>query len=276
MKIWLHDRLVPPEDAVVSVLDHGFTVGDGVFETISVRQGQPCALTRHLRRLAASAAGMGLPQPDANRLRTAISAVLAAEPLDVGRVRITWTSGVGPMGSGRDGGEPTLVIVATGVQPWPATTRVALVPWTRNEHGASTGLKTTSYVENVVALAYAQRQGADEALLLNTAGRLCEGASTNVIVEVGGRLVTPPLSSGCLAGITRELALEWCGVNEADITVDQLMCAEEILVTSSTRDLHPVSRLIADGVTRDLTAPGPLSRSAIALFAERLAETPDP
>lgn len=276
MRIWLHDRLVAEDHAMVSVLDHGFTVGDGVFETLSVRNGTPFAVRRHLQRLARSAAGMGLPTPDEQRIHAAMAAVLDGEPIDWGRLRITWTSGVGPLGSGRDHGEPTLVIVATEVSSWPPTTSLALVPWPRNERSAIAGLKTTSYGENVVALAHAHRAGASEALFLNTAGQVCEGASTNVIVSINGDLVTPPLSSGCLPGITRELAMEWCGVREADISLDDLVAADEVLITSSTRDLHPVDTLHLDGQTRHLPAPGPLSQTAIATFARMAFEQPDP
>lgn len=276
MTVWLNDRLVPDADARVSVLDHGFTVGDGVFETLAIRDGVPIALTRHLRRLRTSALGLGLPDPDLVRIRDAVTAVVDADRLVRGRLRITWTSGPGALGSGRDTGEPTLVIVAVPTPAWPPTTTVAVVPWPRNEHSAIAGLKTTSYAENVVALAHARSLGADEAVLLNTAGRVCEGASTNIIVVVDGRLLTPSLASGCLAGITRELAIEWCGVEEAELTLRDLVAADEVMLTSSTRDLHPVSSLIAPEGTRTLPAPGPVSRRAMATFAERLASTPDP
>ena len=95
--------------------------------------------------------------------------------------------------------------------PWPAVTEVVVVPWPRNEHGALVGLKTVSYGENVVALAFAADRGAGEALFGNLAGNLCEGTGTNVFVGLAGRLVTPPLSSGCLPGVTRDLLLEQRG-----------------------------------------------------------------
>jgi branched-chain amino acid aminotransferase len=137
-----------------------------------------------------------------------------------------------------------------------------------------TGLKTTSYAENVVALARAAQAGASEALLANTAGHLCEGTGSNVFVAVGGRLLTPPLPSGCLAGITRELVLEVVPeAEEADLPMDVLERADEVLLTSSTRDVQAVR--CVDG--RPLAgAPGPWAREALARFAGLAAVDHDP
>src|SRR5690606_36162816 len=106
---------------------------------------------------------------------------------------------------------PTLLVAVAEMPERPETTAVVTVPWTRNERGALTGLKTTSYAENVRALAYAAERGCSEAIFGNTVGDLCEGTGSNIFVVVDGRLLTPPLSSGCLAGITRALVLEWYG-----------------------------------------------------------------
>src|ERR1700712_5525548 len=93
--------LAHPDQPVLPVTDHGFTVGDGVFEAVKVVDGTPFALTRHLRRIARSARGLGLPEPDPDAVRRAVSEVLDAEHIDLGRLRITWTGGPAPMGSGR-------------------------------------------------------------------------------------------------------------------------------------------------------------------------------
>ena len=106
---------------------------------------------------------------------------------------------------------PSLIVSTSPLAEWPAVADVAVVPWVRNERSATAGLKTTSYAENVVALRYAHERNASEAILANTVGELCEGTGSNVFVGVGGKLVTPPLESGCLAGITRELVIEWLG-----------------------------------------------------------------
>ncbi|WP_426566795.1 aminotransferase class IV [Angustibacter sp. McL0619] len=278
LRAWVNGSLVDPGAPSLAALDHGLTVGDGVFETLRVVDGVPFALTRHLRRLASSAGGLGLVPPDADRLREGIDQVLAAaEPLARGRLRLTMTGGVGPLGSGRADVPPSYVVVAGPVGPHEEATTVAVVPWTRNERSAVAGLKTTSYAENVVALAYASARGGTEALFANTRGQLCEGTGSNVFLAVGARLLTPPLSSGCLAGITRELLIEWAiadgvDVAEAELGLDDLRAADEVMLTSSTRDVQAVA-----GVDdRRLDAPGPLTRRMAELFARRAADDLDP
>lgn len=279
MRTWVGTRdggrLVPAEQATVSVLDHGFTVADGVFETLKATPDGPFALTRHLRRLATSAAALGLPAPDDGVIRAAVDDVLAAgrdEMGTLGRLRITYTAGPAPLGSDRGDATPTLTVVLAPAAPWPATTSAVTVPWVRNERSPLAGVKSTSYAENVIALKHAHDQGASEAVFANTRGELCEGTGTNVIVVVDGQALTPSLASGCLAGITRELAIEWLGVQEADLPIDVLATADEVLLASSTRDLHPVVRMDE----RTWPAAGPLGREIQALFAARAAADIDP
>ncbi|MBA3265923.1 MAG: aminodeoxychorismate lyase [Nocardioidaceae bacterium] len=243
MIAWCNGSLVDPEAPAVSVLDHGFTVGDGVFEAIKVVENRPFALTRHLARLARSARGLGLPDPDAARIRGAIDEVLEGQHISWGRIRITFTAGISPLGSNRVPTQPTLVVVVTEAQPYPPTTKVVTVPWPRNERGALAGLKTTAYAENVVALAYAAERGGSEAIFANIAGNLCEGTGANVFCVFEGQIVTPPLSCGCLAGITRELIIEWCDVQERDITMAEFARADEVFLASTTRDVQAVSHV---------------------------------
>jgi branched-chain amino acid aminotransferase len=273
--VWLNGDLVDGADATVSVFDHGLTVGDGVFETVRTVRREPFAITRHLRRLRTSAAGIGLEldRTDAE-LRSALHATIEAHSGGELRVRLTVTGGPGPAGSGRGGAPPTTLVVAGPLDPVAASTRVVSVPWPRNERAALAGLKTTSYAENVVALAAAKDEGATEALFANTAGDLCEGTGSNIVVAAEGVLLTPPLSSGCLAGITRELLLEVVDVIEQPLPMDVLDRADEVFLTSSTRDLQAVShvdgRRIGDG------RRGPLTAAAQASFAALQAETSDP
>jgi branched-chain amino acid aminotransferase len=273
VRIWLDGALRDAGAAHVSALDHGLTVGDGVFETVKTVDGVPFALTRHLDRLIASARGMGLREPDRDEVRRACEAVVAANPAPLGRLRITCTAGPSPLGSDRGDRGPTLVVALGRAEPRPETTAVITVPWTRNERGALTGLKTTSYAENVVALARARARGASEALFANTVGALCEGTGSNVFVVVDGELLTPRLTSGCLAGITRALVVNWCGARETDLPMDVLERAEEIFVTSSLRDVQAVHRV--DGRELD-GAPGPVTAKAMRVFAERAAADMDP
>jgi branched-subunit amino acid aminotransferase/4-amino-4-deoxychorismate lyase len=272
--VWINGALVEDADARISVFDHGLTVGDGVFETVKVVAGVPFALTRHLERLRRSAAGLGLPEPDLGRLRAGVRHLLAAagQP-GRARLRITVTGGESPLGSARGGAGPT-VLAALG--DWPdtgATCDVVTAPWPRNEHGALAGLKTTSYAENVLALGYAKDRGGSEAIFANTAGNLCEGTGTNVFVVSGGRLLTPPLSAGCLAGVTRGLVIEWVGAEEADMALDALGAADEAFLTGTSRDVQPVRAV--NGVPLP-AAPGPVTRRAAEVFAARSAAQPDP
>lgn len=283
--IWSNGRLYGPDDLLLSGVDHGVTVGDGVFETCAVYDGTAFALTRHLRRLRRSALGIGLGEPDLDRVRDGVAAVLAAAGPDTGRLRITLTGGAGPLGSHRfapeDQRQTVLVLAGPGVRS--EVSRVVRVPWVRNERSSVVGLKTTSYAENVVAVAEAYRLGADEAVLANTVGDLCEGTASNVFVERAGELVTPPLSSGCLAGITRELLLEWAAaaglpVREAapgelryDVLDEVGDGTTHLMMSGSIRNVSPVVSLDGSAV-----AAGPISLEAQRLFQARLADDLDP
>lgn len=272
MRAWCNGKLIDPYAPALSVLDHGVTVGDGVFEAVKIVDNQPFALTRHLRRLARSASGLGLPEPDQALLRKAIDETLAGDRIELGRLRITFTAGISPLGSNRGSGEPTLAVVASATPPWPKSTAAVTVPWPRNERGALAGLKTTSYAENVVALAYAAERNATEAIFPNTVGNLCEGTGTNVFCVFGGVVATPPLSAGCLAGITRELIIEWYDVHERDISMDELATADEVFLASTTRDVQPVHDV--DG--RALPKKGPVTEQVAKVWRKLEAKDIDP
>ena len=154
------------------------------------------------------------------------------------------------------------------MKEWPETTAVRTVPWPRNERGALAGLKTTSYGENVVALARAAEAGASEAIFANLAGHLCEGTGSNVFYVVDGELRTPTLDSGCLAGVTRALILEWWGGTEVDEPMEVLADASEVFLASTTRDVQGVSQWD----DRELPAPGPVTREVRAMWEEREPE----
>jgi branched-chain amino acid aminotransferase len=268
MIVWHNDRLIAEADVRISPFDHGITVGNGVFETLRVYAGTPFAWDRHLVRLQRSAAALGLVVPDG--LRTAAQSVIDANGADEARLRVTITGGEAPLGS-EAGTAPPTVLIATGPVRAPQShIGVAIAPWTRNVEGALTGLKTTSYGENVRALAAANARGCEEALLLNTAGNLCEGTGTNAFVVRDGQVITPPLSSGCLAGITRAIAIERCGAlgipcTEADITADAIADVDELFVTGSLREVTGVAFI--DGVAT-FDAPGPITARIAEDFRE--------
>lgn len=275
--IWVGDRsfgsLVPEDEALVSVRDRGFTVGEGVFETIRVSGGVPFALTRHLARLTSSARILNLPEPDLVVVRAAVDEVLFANaPLlgELARLRITYTAG-GPIAGSGAAGLPTMTVTVTPAHPWPASASVVTSPWRRNEWAATVGAKCTSYADSAIALADAKARGADEALLANTKGELCEGTASNVFIVIDGEIVTPPLSSGCLAGITRQLVIEWCGAVERTLPISALSKAEEAFLTSSTRMVHPVT--MVDGRALPI---GSVTHEAARTFQMRAGQVVDP
>ena len=272
--VWVDGVLTAGDDSRVSALDHAVTVGDGVFETMKAVGGEPFAMRRHLRRLRSSAAVLGLEVGRSDEeLRAVCAEVLAADE-GLGRLRITVTGGVGPLGSGRGSTPATVVVAASRATEWPATSQVVVVPWVRNERSAVAGAKTISYAENVVALAHAHERGADEAVLANTVGALCEGTGTNVFVVQGGRVRTPSLSTGCLAGITRELVLELVDVEETDaLTPADLRGADEAFLTSSTRDVHPIASVDGDALP---AVVGPVTASVADALQALQAKTLDP
>ncbi|WP_028651906.1 aminotransferase class IV [Nocardioides halotolerans] len=266
MRAWVNGKILDdPAGPAVAVSDHGLTVGDGVFEAVKAVNGRPFALERHLERLTSSAEGLGLPTPDLDDVRRGVRAVLEGTTDPLTRIRITYTGGPAPLGSGRGDGEPTLVVVAAPLPEAAESSRVATVPWPRNERGALAGLKTTSYGENVVMLAHAQARGAGEAVMANLAGHLCEGTGSNVFYVIDGELRTPSLGSGCLAGVTRALVLEWYGGREVDEPIEVIHEASEVFLASTTRDVQPVSHW--DDL--ELPVPGPITKAAHEAWRER-------
>ena len=197
--------------------------------------------------------------------------------MPLGRLRITYTGGLVPARlRPRRRRRPPWSSPSARRSPRPDATAVVTVPWTRNERGALAGLKTTSYAENVVALRPRPRARRPRGAVRQHRGRLCEGTGSNVFVVLDGQLHTPPLTSGCLAGITRELLLEWAAdegleLAEEDVPMAALAGVEGMLLTSSTRDVQPVMEL--DGRRLADTAAG---RAAVELFARRAAENSDP
>lgn len=260
-KVWLDGALVDADHAGVSPMDHGLLTGDGVFETLRVYDRRIFAWDRHLDRLAHSAAALELPLPDRATLRDAADAVIGAAPDGDGRLRITVTGGPAPLGSERGDTPPTVIVAMGALRPFPPTEAVVVVPWTRNEHGATAGLKTISYAENVRALAHAHAQGATEAVFANTRGDLCEATGSNVFVVYDGVVRTPPGEAGCLLGVTRALVVDCCATEgipceEVAVPLDALRTADEAFLTSSTREVQGIRSV--DGTALP-AAPGPVT-----------------
>ncbi|MFP6896745.1 MAG: aminotransferase class IV [Roseibacillus sp.] len=268
--VWLNGSLQLVSEAAISPFDHGITVGDGVFETMISYAGVPFAFTRHHQRLERSAAAMGLEVRPLEELRDASIELLKANELtdQLARIRITLTGGPAPLGSERGDSPHTTLIAATPTPDLGETVDVSVVPYTRNENGALSGLKTTSYGENVVALSFAKERGSGEAIFANTKGELCEGTGSNIFIVSDGQLVTPPLAGGCLAGVTRALTIELSEqegipVSEKAVPLVALHQASEAFLTGTTREVQPIRNV--DGMELP-NVPGEITAKLRAAF----------
>lgn len=268
--VWLNGRLLPAAEARLSPLDRGFLLGEGTFETLRAYDGRPFAIARHWERLRASCDVLGLETPAQDVFRTALEEVLAACGMTNARLRFTCTKG--------DGSAATTLATAAALPVRNRTSSVVLVPWPRNERSPLTAAKSISYGENLVALAHAQQRGADEGVFLNTRGELCEGTGSNMFVVRNGVLMTPPLSSGCLPGVTRALVLELArneGIpaTETVLQPEALSSSDEAFLTSSTREVQPIA--LVDGKTISAPTGGVCARLA-QLFHQITDRNPAP
>lgn len=275
--VYVDGELVPRPQAHVSAFDHGLLTGDGVFETLLVREGRPFAAARHLDRLERSASGLGLRLPEREELQRAVDEVAGSVRHHArARLRLTVTGGAGVLASTRADTRPSVIVAATPIEPAAPHASALVAPWPRNERSPLAGLKTISYAENVLALAWAHERGADEAIFGNTVGNLCEGTGSNVFVVLDGTLLTPPLSAGPLAGVTRDLVLELAECVEKDVPLDALRAgqAEELFLTSTTRGVQPVTGL--DGRPVGSGAIGTRTAAAAAALADLMESGDEP
>ena len=276
--VWVNGRMVEPDRPHLRADDHGVIVGDGVFETLLVvRRDEGAAafaVRRHLGRLRRSARVLRFECPYSDDdLRAAIDQCLDVAP-GAGVVRITATSGGGPLGSGRSGARGSAIVVAGNRPPdYPPGTAVAVMPFPRNERGAMAGVKTTSYAENVLALDMARERGASEAIFADTRGRVSEGTGSNIFWSDGERLHTPPLDTGCLAGVTRALLLEQLDIAETHLPVEELPSVSEAFLASSTRTVQSIARI---DDTELPVVDGALTTNASATMAELITTDIDP
>jgi branched-chain amino acid aminotransferase len=276
--VWVNGHRQPDDAPHVSARDRGFTLADGVFETMLARNGTVFRLEEHLTRLHYGLGVLAIPAPP--ELRAWVDAAVIAGELAHGVVRLTVTRGLAPGGLNlpRDP-QPTVVVILTPMPPPPASVyerglSAHVASGRRNEHAATSGLKTLAFTDAIVATIEAQRAGADEALLLDVAGHCSEGAASNLFAVTGGTVITPPLTCGVLPGITRAVVLEIAaglgiGAEERVMTPADLHDADEAFLTSSFRGIAPLvsvgGRAIADG------APGPVTRRLLAAYAALVA-----
>lgn len=265
--VWVNGREMPGGSAQLSAVDRGFTLADGVFETMRARAGAIFRLDAHLARLRRGAAVLHLPVPDdvAEQVRRAADA--ARDAAARVSIRLTLSRGVGLPGLAppRDP-DPTLVVTAHVTAPDAAHAErgltAVIAQGRRNERAATAGLKTLSYTESVLALIAARAAGADEALFLDTQEHVSEATASNVFLARGRVLFTPPLSCGVLAGITRAAVLECASargiaVDVRPLTLAELQDADEAFLTSSVREVVPLVRV--DGRDVGSGRPGRLT-----------------
>lgn len=279
---WLNGEIMPGSQARISVHDHGLLYGDGVFEGIRFYHRRPFRLREHLQRLIASARAIALSLPyDSAALAQAVDQTIAAFPDDDGYLRLVVTRGAGALGlDPRSCAQPNTFIIASRLTMVSEQTRTrgarVIIASTRRlpADGLDARIKSLNYLNHILARIEANHAGADEAILLNAAGRVAEGTADNVFVVRGGALLTPPASEGCLEGVTRNLVIALArdagfDVREQPLGPYDLHTADECFLTGTGAELIPVAEI--DG--RPLTiCPGPIFGELTLRFRERIRQ----
>ncbi|WP_374649957.1 aminotransferase class IV [Dongia sp.] len=252
MMIWLNGQLLPADRARIDPRDRGFTLGDGLFETLCALDGHPLDLAAHLARLARGSTVLELPLPvEATEVATAISQVLEENGFSKGRatLRLTLSRGVGSRGLLMPlDPKPNLVITAGSFPQVPSHFDAATVPIRRNEGSPLSRIKSLNYLDNVLAQQQAQGAGAQEALMLNNRGRIAGFARGNLFALIGDTWVTPPLADGVLDGITRAKILKNAEKGGIDLSENSLERADidlfrGLFITNSLLGCVPIARL---------------------------------
>ncbi len=267
MNVYLNDRIIRAEAARIDPTDRGLMLGDGLFETIAVFGGEPRRLGRHFARLRDGARVIGIPVPtDDEGLARALVETRDANGLEDGLLRLTLTRGPAPRGLlPATDARPTLLITASprdAASSLPARAVISSAT-RRNEHSPLSRLKTLNYLDNVLARREAAARGADEAILVNTTGRLAETTVANLFVVIAGETLTPPVDDGALPGVVRAELLESGLAAERSLTADAFARASEAFATNSG-GIRPIvavdGRAIGDG------RPGPVQASLQAML----------
>ncbi len=278
--VWVGDRLVRSGDATVSVFDRAFRSGEGVFETIRAYGGHPFRSDAHLRRAVTGAATLGY-RLDRDLLREAVSATVRANLAAFGGrdsvLRLTTSPGTLDPSSpfpGAAGTGPTVVVTSHRLRVDPRVHEQGIAAITVRLARELPQVKSVSYLTALTAREQARSAGADEAILVHDDGHVLEAAAGNVGIVHGDVLVTPPVSDGLLAGITRDTVLDVARrlglrVDERSVPLPELLDADEVLVTATTREVVPV--VAVDGVTIGGGAPGPIVAKLLAGYRSEVA-----
>lgn len=281
--VWINGRRQTAEGAHLSARDRGFTLADGVFETMRAVNGTVFRLERHLARLshALEVLDIGVPRElHAWVQEGEVGDVLTASFRDAA-VRLTVTRGPGAGGVPPPAEVHPTVVVTVSARPAldAAISEAGLTAHVAsgrlNERSMTAGLKTVAYTDRVVAWLEARRAGADEALFLNTGAHCAEATSSNLFIVTGGALVTPPLTSGVLPGITREAVLGLASAigvtaTERSFRLDALLDADEAFLTSSLRGIAPLVRVGSRSIGQG--RPGGVTRRVADAYRALVAE----
>ena len=235
MLIHLNGALVSAAEARVDPADRGLTLGDGLFETIRARGGRPLRLAAHCARLRAGAEVLDLPVPISDEaLGRALEETLKANAVTDGVLRLTLTRGPGPRGLlPPPQPRPTLLITAAAEASSPSPIRAVIATTTRrNEHSPLSRCKCINYLDNILARQEAAKRGAEDALLLNTAGRLAGATTANLFLVIDGVVVTPPVADGALPGVMRAEVVKAAGAEERSLKPEDLASASEAFITN--------------------------------------------
>jgi branched-chain amino acid aminotransferase len=250
--IYLNGAILPAERARIDPFDRGFSLGDGLFETLRAYDGRPFRLADHLERMSTAAAALDIPLPvDMPAVAEAVRELLGANGHRRGdaSIRITLSRGTGPRGlAPPEDPRPTLLIATAGYAPPPEVCAAVSVDVRRNEGSPQSRMKTLGALDNVLAMREAASRGAEEAILRNNAGAVACGARANLFALVDGHLVTPPVLDGVLPGIARRVVLEIAAAwrlprEETSLRAEDLLRAEEILLTNSLFEIRSVGRM---------------------------------
>ncbi|WP_225768573.1 aminotransferase class IV [Inquilinus sp. Marseille-Q2685] len=250
---WLNGRLLAAGEAWIDPADRGFTLGDGLFETIRVKDGAAVWLDRHLRRLAEGRAVLGIPARFGDAaLAEACAAVIAAEGIEAGALRLTVSRGVGPRGVLPPAAPVATVLVAghAGLPPQGPVALVVARGTCRNQASPLSRIKSLNYLDAVLARREAAERGADDAVMLNTAGRVAETTIANLFARIDGAWATPPVAEGGLPGIMRAEVLARLGAAERPLDVEDLQRAEALLLTNAL-SIRAVARLEGAALPED-------------------------
>jgi branched-chain amino acid aminotransferase len=266
---WVDGKRVDPAGAHIHVTDRGFTLADGIFETMRAYNGAIFRYDDHMARLSRGAGRLGLPRP-ANLVPTLQQALheLRAARVDA-VVRLTVSRGSGRHGLMPTRGEtPTVVLIAQELVPFKMAISVRTASGRRNEHAMSAGIKSLSYTDSVLALLEVAAKGAEDAIFLDTGGHVSEATASNVFLVKNGAVRTPPESCGAFPGITRSVVKELLEgmhipLSDDPVTPAELAQADEVFLTSSVREIAPVDTV--DG--RSLKVPGPITTALMGGYA---------